>query len=35
LATLLLKGFSYAMIGAFVVGIAVTIAGSAGLLMGL
>ncbi len=32
---MVLKGFSYAMIGAFAGGIAMTIAGSAGVLMGL
>jgi hypothetical protein len=32
---MVLKGFSYAMIGAFVGGLAMTIAGSAGVLMGL
>jgi ABC-type microcin C transport system permease subunit YejE len=32
---MVLKGFSYAMIGAFAGGIAMTIVGSAGVLMGL
>ena len=32
---MVLKGFSYAMIGAFAGGIAMTIAGSASVLMGL
>jgi hypothetical protein len=32
---MVLKGFSYAMIGAFLSGIAMTIAGSASVLMGL
>jgi hypothetical protein len=32
---MLLKGFSYAMIGAFAVGLAVTALGSAGILIGL
>ena len=32
---MVLKGFSYAMICAFAGGIAMTIAGSAGVLMGL
>lgn len=30
-----LKGFSYAMIGAFVCGLAMTVAGSAGVLLGV
>lgn len=34
-ATMALKGFSYAMIGAFVCGLAMTVAGSAGVLLGL
>ena len=29
-----LKGFSYAMIGAFLSGLAMTVSGSAGVLMG-
>lgn len=32
---MVLKGFSYAMIGAFVTGLAMTVAGSAGVLFGL
>lgn len=32
---MILKGFSYAMIGAFVGGLAMTVAGSADVLMGL
>jgi hypothetical protein len=32
---MMLKGFSYAMIGAFVAGLVMTIAGSADVLMGL
>lgn len=34
-ATMVLKGFSYAMIGAFMCGLAMTVAGSAGVLLGL
>lgn len=32
---MVLKGFSYAMIGAFAGGLAMTVAGSAGVLFGL
>ena len=32
---MVLKGFSYAMIGAFLGGLAMTVVGSAGVLMGL
>jgi hypothetical protein len=32
---MVLKGFSYAMIGAFLGGLAMTVAGSAGVLMGM
>ncbi|MET3413120.1 hypothetical protein ABIC30_004307 [Methylobacterium sp. 1030] len=32
---MVLKGFSYAMIGAFLGGLAMTVAGSASVLMGL